>query len=209
MPEFTDDQIDVANVKLADSVGGAKPEPEEAPVVRKLHVVADASGSLTGEKLGSFKTIVSYDMEAQTVAQMQGKPCHQCKWWSQELWRNKVYPRFRSKPRGSDEQIFLNSCRARFDDDTDESMLTFMGVCGAMTDIYHDKQAAKIDPETGERILLNRKCGEQMSHRNSSCPEEGPDGLPMPMLFVHKDADARALDRTIYDSVLRIAQGKK
>jgi hypothetical protein len=203
--------VDVHDIKIetiprpnTESVGGARPEPEELPARRILDVSAPAKMSGTGEVVGLFKTYVTYETDVQTIAQGERNACHRCQFWDHALWANKLYHDWQLQPGRREE---MNAWRGHLisshlrddarslvqdaDNDIDvEAALQSMGVCQALTEIY------------GKDPMV-------VTHPLSSCPEVDNKGQPAPNLFVDRDAKMARMGSALYDTVMRLAQGKK
>lgn len=182
--EVKRETLEVIRPEAVEPVGGARPEPEEMPARRVLEVDANATGSITGEVLGKFKTAVTYEETALTMAQMQGKTCSQCLHWNQQLWHKAYVQKFH-------DPVFrreLNKLRARFPDGEEEEHIKAMGFCNAFTEIFQD---------------------EVVTHPGACCPSTNPKGEPMPLMFTPRDAASKRLVEAIYDKTLKMATKKR
>lgn len=199
-----EDKLVIPSRQEFEPVGGARPEPEEIPVTRVLELdtpvkasvpsplVRTAGASVMDDRTnrpGVISTKLSIVDNAVSAAQVGGKNCVLCHWWNQELWR-KVYPKWTHSNDPALQQG-LNQARSIFPDDEDgtseSAMWTQFGVCMAMTELF------------GNTKVFHRAC---------TCPETGPDGRPLPLMFMPRDADARRLSEAVYSRVLKIAAGK-
>lgn len=178
--EVKSERIEVIRRDAVEPVGGARPEPEEMPARRVLEVDVDATGQSTGEFLGKFKSAVTYEETALTMAQMSGKTCSMCLHWSPELWRKAYVQKFHD-PTFRRE---LNKLRSRFPDGEEEEHIRAMGFCSAFTEIFQD---------------------EVVTHPAACCPSTNPQGEPMPLMFTPRDAASKRLVEAIYDKTLKMA----
>jgi hypothetical protein len=193
--EIKSDKIEIIAPRDAyETVGGAKPEPEEVPAQRVLETVSPVDGHVRHEDLGNLRTRIVTEDTAQTFAQ-SSKCCGLCFNWNNELWR-KLYPKWRFGD--AMQRRFLNRARAFLPDGPDgtaeQAIVHDLGVCNTLTEI-------------------NGKT-EVVTHASASCPgrarfmENIPDGTPLPNMWTPKDIAHRKLGEAVYDGVMRVAMGK-
>lgn len=188
------EKIDVGFGGRADD--GTKLEPEEQGVRRTIFTDADAKHG--DDSVGQMRASIVAEMSAIEAAELISKPCHLCAHWRPDEW-----PRLRRKMETTPEGVAdLNRVRAALlsmggatipqlqnnDDFHDvEHALGAAGVCKALTDLYQQNM-----------VTMPTAC----------CPDSGPDGLPLPSLFVARRGDERRTSISTRDHILRLASKK-
>lgn len=205
--KITDDKL-IINTAEVDSVGGAKPEPEERPVIRSMgtgvkvgihdgHQIQDRAAGIMGASINAADTAGEFFKRA--------TPCQGCIHWKNDKWRLQLQ-RWKDSTDPVD-RAELNRLRATFlgltsekmqllissGTDPDMQLASMLGMCTAYTKFWMDRGKSIGDAFT-------------VSATTSTCPEKDVEGNPLPKLY---RANPNALINKIRDDVMLKADGKK
>jgi hypothetical protein len=191
------EKIDVTQGARAED--GTRLEPEEQGV---RHSILTGAAVRHGDDAinANMRAAIVTEMSAIEAAEKFASPCHLCVHWRPDEWQKRVRPKMESTPEGRES---LNRVRGAMlsegaasipqlennDDLHDvEHALGSAGVCMALSDLFRD---------------------DMITMPTSSCPTEGPDGQPLPSLFVSRRGEERRASISTRDQILRLAQGRK
>lgn len=207
--EIKDDKL-IINTEQVDSVGGAKPEPEERPATRKMGIGVALTGNREGGLAGSVtgqgtKGVLAGAITAETtVGQFtaDAKPCAGCVHFNKPKmremlarWKQSTDPfdkweldklRRQNTSPARVQQMIANK------EDPDQVLLD-LGICTAWSHYYLD---LKMSPAQATTI----------THPLSTCPKQDMGGLKHPGFY---KANPDAEINKVRDDIMFKAAGKK
>ena len=193
-----------------DSVGGARPEPEERPAARTIQTDVSVGGLHVSDKDRadgtSFKKLVKDRVEVgkqdgsivgQTtvgeMAQNLATTCRFCAWWDNEKLA-RSFKRMAADP-GPANLAKMNELRglllnAGLTDvaEIDAVIVRDMGECAAYSELFKD-------------LIL--------THALARCPQQDGMGQPVPTCFKPRGAQARRDAAAVRDHLLTTASNRK
>lgn len=199
--DFKSDTLHV-NTAPVDSVGGAKPEPEERPVDRVLTTNLPLTGTAgwRGNDVGGAVALESTVADAVSAT---SKMCYQCKHFKRAAW-NEVRRRLQTDPILGRQ---INHLRANLmmDGSEPEEALNQMGACAAYTALF------RMNGMSSEEALT-------IVHPQSHCPETFPPnddgsanahtGEALPVMFEYIDTATEKAAVAHSDQILMTATVK-
>lgn len=181
---------------------GHQVEPEGMIAQRIIPTAGPVTGSVDGQTKGNLRTEVVFEDSVLQFAQGIRRPCSTCKFYDMDSWRRNV----RDIETGDDpmRKHWLNQVRAALlstqnanvqdmhtgqDGDFDtEHAIMMLGYCKVFTELYR------------EPII---------THPLGVCPDKGPQGESVPILYQPNTKEQEREGATAYDNILRAAQSTK
>lgn len=193
------------NTAEVDSVGGAKPEPEERPFFEKRVLEANKVMLSTGE-LYTGKPAVAY-IESTVDREMKafGKQCGNCKHFS---WHKGQLEIARIQAKGAPEdKKMLRELRAQL---LETGVVDAAGEFVGHTQVFHDETAEFIGQMGACEAGTAASEGDvQLLHPGQNgCPMQFADGREWPWLYEPKDEMQAKRDALNYEALMGTASGK-
>jgi len=194
----------VVNTQPVDSVGGAKPEPEERPMAHIRTLEGSKVQLSTGEVItGHASTVV---IETNVFAELEyvGKQCGHCLHWDYRMGQEEfIRIEFQGSP---EDKKMVAELRAQL---LETGVVDGAGDFVGHTQVFHDETLGFIKQMGACRAASALKQEIQLLHPSQEgCPSHFADYSPFPWLYVAKDSDTAKRDQLIRDSLLKTATVK-
>lgn len=192
------------NTQPVDSVGGAKPEPEERPMFIERKVEGNAIQLSTGELMRAKD--VSVLIQTNVFAEMDyiGKQCGHCAHFDLRMGQEEM---IRIQHRGSpEERKMFAELRAQL---LETGVVDAAGDFVGHSQIFHDETLSFIYQMGACRAASALKNETQFLHPSQEgCPSHFADGEEWSWMYVPKDSDVAKRDQLIRDSLMKTATVK-
>lgn len=194
------DEKTVVNTAEVDAVGGAKPEPEERPVVDALLLEPNKVALSNGAEIDSMKKMELHTIRpVGDMLESFGKYCKNCKHFNWQLGQREV---LRINVQGSpQEKLTLKETRANFFETQYEESGT--DILAPASDVFHD--------ESDTFISQLGLCAAMSSFWQDAClvhPAQQTCPQDVPFMYEAKDAEQERRDTLLRDQLLGVASGK-
>lgn len=188
-----------------DSVGGAKPEPEERPFFEERKLEANKVQLSTGELYAGLPSTVQIESTVARELQAFGKQCGRCKHFSHSAGQAEIA---RIEQIGEPEdKAMLRELKAQL---LETGVVDVMGDYVGHQQIFHD--------ETNDFILEMGACEVGTSLQNGDvqllhpsqncCPMKFADGSEWPWSYQPRTSFIERQDQLNYDQLMGTASGK-
>lgn len=188
-----------------DSVGGAKPEPEERPFFEERVLEANKVQLSTGELYAGAPPVVHIESTVAREIQAFGKQCGRCKHFSHVAGQAEIA---RIEQVGDPEdKHMLRELKAQL---LETGVVDVMGEYVGHTEIFHDETNDFIHEMGACMFGTSHQGGDvQLLHPSqNACPTVFADGKPWPWAYEAKDSFVARQDALNYDQLMHGASVK-
>lgn len=187
-----------------DSVGGAKPEPEERPFFEQRTLEANAVQLADGEIFrGKSPTVeIQSTVEREMIA--YGKSCGNCANFSWEIGQGEIQRIKTIDDRTDPDVKMLANLRAQLlETGVVDSMGDFVGHAA----IFHDETAEYVSQMGACLWGTSHQAGEvQLLHPSQgACPQKFASGEDWEWSYKPKDEDVRKRDQLLFDHLMSVS----
>lgn len=199
------DEKILVNTAEVDSVGGAKPEPEERPLLDAMKLEPNKVALSTGKLVDSVNNMTA--IQETTVfdaLQAFGKHCGYCKHFNLRKGQEEI---LRMRTMGSpEERKMLQELRAQLlESGAVESLNDF----ASLDEVFHDETKEFIGQMGACEAASSVALEVQLMHPSQNgCPTRFANGNPFPWLYEPKDSSVAQRDKENQDLLMGKASGK-
>lgn len=193
------------NTAQVDSVGGAKPEPEERPFIEERVLEANKVQLSDGTLFTGAPPVVHIESTVAREIQAFGKQCGRCKHFSHVAGQAEIS---RIEQSGDPEdKHMLRELKAQL---LETGVVDVLGDFIGHTQIFHD--------ETDDFVRQMGACAFGTSHQKgdvqlmhpsqNACPTKFADGSDWPFAYEPRDSFVARQDQLNYDQLMGVATVK-